>query len=245
MLRIVDPPHGAVRQRPHHEDRDDDSHDQRAAVADEHLRGLAEQVMEEEGDERSGSHHGQHGQHPIPDMPEQQPEKEARQNAVARRQSVYAVHQIDAVDDAHGRHDRQRHGHILRDLMNAPQSMKVIQTVAADINQQQYREDLDHKTQRRREIEDVVQRSGVEHDHHRHHDDEQLGTVTADAGDSQTDDRSEEDGNTAQHGYRFALQLPRIGIVDDVLVESDLDQPWMDPANAQQSNQKRQDVQHR
>lgn len=233
MLRIVDPPYGAVRQRPHHEDRDDDSHDQRTAVTDEHLRGFAKKVVEEEGDERTGSHYGQHGQHPVSDMPEQQAEKEARQNAVARRETVHTIHQIDSVDNAHSSHDRQRHGYVLRDLMNPPQPVKVIQTVAADINQQQYREDLDHETQCGREIEDVVQRSGVEHDHHRHHDDEQLGTVTADAGNSQTDDRSKEDGDTAQHGDRFALQLPRIGIVDDVLVESDLDQPWMDPANAQ------------
>lgn len=245
VLRIVDLTHGAVRQGPHDEDRDDDSHDQRAAVADEHLRALAEQVMEEEGDERTGSHYGQHGQHPVSDMPEQQAEKEARQNAVARRETVHTIHQIDSVDNAHCSHHRQRHGHVLRDLVNTPQPVEIVQAVAADIDQQQHREDLDQKTQCRREIEDVVQRSGVEHDHHRHHDDEQLGAVTTDTGNSQTDNRPKEDGDAAQHGNRLSLQLPCIGIVDDVLVESDLDQPWMDPTNAQQSNQKRQDVQHR
>lgn len=245
VLRIVDLTHGAVRQGPHDEDRDDDSHDQRTAVTDEHLRGLTEQVVKKEGDKRSGSHHGQHGHHAVADIPEHHSEKEARQDAVARREAVHAVDQIDAVDNAHGRHDRQRHGYVLRDLVNAPQPVEVIQAVAADIDQQQHREDLDQKTQCRREIEDVVQRSGVEHDHHRHHDDEQLGAVTTDTGNSQTDDRPKEDGDAAQHGDRFALQLPCIGIVDDVLVESDLDQPWMDPTNAQQSNQKRQDVQHR
>ena len=150
ILWIVNLAISTVRQSPHDEDRDDDSHDQRTAVTDEHLRGLTEQVVKEEGDKRSGSHYGQHGHYPVADIPEHHSEKEARQDAVARREAVHAVDQIDAVDDAHGRHDRQRHGYVLRDLVNAPQPVEVIQTVAADINQQQHRKDLDQKTQSRR-----------------------------------------------------------------------------------------------
>lgn len=150
ILWIVNLAISTVRQRPHDEDRDDNSHDQRAAVTDEHLRGLAEQVVKKEGDKRSGSHHGQHGHHAVADIPEHHPEKEARQNTVARREAVHAVDQIDAVDNAHGRHDRQRHGYVLRDLVNAPQPVEVIQAVAADIDQQQHRKDLDQKTQPRR-----------------------------------------------------------------------------------------------
>lgn len=150
ILWIVNLTISTVRQCPHDEDRDNDPHDQRAAVTNEHFRGLAEQVVKEEGDERSGSHHGQHGHHPVANIPEHHSEKEARQNAVARREAVHTVNQIDAVDDAHGRHDRQRHSHVLRDLMNAPQPVEIVQAVTADIDQQQHRKNLDHKTQSRR-----------------------------------------------------------------------------------------------
>lgn len=237
--RIIHLAQRTVLQNPHHEDRHDDSHDQRSAVTDEHLRGLAEQVVEEEGDERTGGHHGQHGHHPVADIPEHHPEKEARQNAVARRESVHAVNQVDGVDDAHGRKDRQRNGCPARNLVDTPQSVEIVQAVVSDEDQQQHRTDLDQEAKPRRKIQNIVQRSGVEHDHHRHDDDEQLGTVTADAGNPQPDNRSEEDGDTAQHGRGFALQLARVGIVDNVLVEGNLYEARMDPADAQQRNQKR------
>ena len=245
MFRSVDFAAGAVRQRPHDEDRNHDTHDQRAAVADEHLRRLSEQVVQEEGDERPGSHQSQHGHRPIVHNPEHHTEEDACQDAVARREPVDSVHQIDAIDDAHGRHDRQRHGRILRNLVNAPQSVEVVETVSADINQQQHRENLNQKAQCGREVEDVVERSGVEHNHHRHHDDEQLGAVVPESGAAQTDDRAEEDGDASQHGDRLALQLARVGVVDDVLVEGNLDQQRMNPPDTQQGNQERENEWHK
>ena len=145
MLRIVDFAAGAVCQRPHDEDRNHDAHNQRAAVADEHLRRFAEQVVQEEGYERPGCHQRQYGQGPVAYSPEHHTEEDACQDAVARRESVHSVHQIDGVDDAHGRHDRQRHGHILRNLVNAPQSVEVVEAVSSDVDQQQHRENLNQK----------------------------------------------------------------------------------------------------
>jgi len=245
MLCIVDFAAGAVRQRPHDEDRNHDAHDQRAAVADEHLRRFAEQVVQEEGYERPGCHQRQYGQGPVAYSPEHHTEEDACQDAVARRESVHSVHQIDCVDDAHGRHDRQRHGHILRNLVNAPQSVEVVEAVSSDVDQQQHRENLNQKPQCGREVEDIVERSGVEHNHHRHHDDEQLGAVVPESGAAQTDDRAEEDGDASQHGDRLALQLARVGVVDDVLVEGNLDQQRMNPPDAQQGNQERENEWHK
>lgn len=237
--RIIHLAQRTVLQNPHHEDRHDDSHDQRSAVADEHLRTLAKDVVKEERNQRTGRHYRQHGHHPIPHVPEHHPEEQIRQDAVPRRKSVHAVNQVDGVDDPYGRKDRQRNGCPARNLVDTPQSVEIVQAVVSDEDQQQHRTDLDQEAKPRRKVQNIVQRSGVEHDHHRHDDDEQFGTVTADAGNPQPDDRSEKDGNAAQHGRGFALQLARVGIVDNVFVEGDLYEARMDPADAQQRNQKR------
>lgn len=240
--RIINLAHRAVAQDPDHEDRHDDSHDQRPAVTDEHLRTLAENVVEEERNQRSGCHDSQHAHRPIPHVPEHHTEKEARQDAVARREAVYPIDQVDGIDDAHGRKDRQRNGHSLRDLIKAPQPVEVIQGVTSDENQQQNRADLDQESQGRRKIEDVIHRAGIEHDHHRNDNDEELGAVAGYTGTAQTDDRSEEDGDTAQNGSRTTLQFAGIGIVDDVLVKCDPHQTRMDPMDAQNSDQKSENI---
>lgn len=242
IYSIINLAHRAVAQNPDHEDRHDNTHDQRPAVTDEHLRTLAEDIVEEERNQRSGSHDGQHTHRPIPHVPEHHTEEKARQDAVARREAVYPVDQVDGIDDAHGRKDRQRNGHPLRNLIEAPQSVEVIQGVSSDENQQQNRADLDQEPQRRRKIEDVIHRAGIEHDHHRNDDDEELGAVAGYTGTTQSDNRSEEDGNTAQNGSRPTLQFAGIRIVDDVLVEGDPHQTRMDPMDAQNSDQKREDV---
>lgn len=205
ILRIVYFAESAVRQRPHDEHRNDNTHDKRSAIPDEHLRALAEEIVEKERNQRSRRHHSQHGHHPIPNAPEHPAEKETRQDAIARRKSIHAVDQVDAVDNSHGSHNRQRYGQILGDPMNSPQPVEVIQTVPADVDQQQHRENLDQETQPRREIENIIQRTDVEHDHHRHDDDKQFGAVADQTGTPQSDDRSEKDGNAAQHRHRLSL----------------------------------------
>lgn len=178
----------------------------------------------------------------ITHIPEHHPKEQACQDAVARREAVYPVDQVDGIDDAHGRKDRQRNGHPLRNLIEAPQSVKVIQGISSDENQQQNRADLDQEPQGRRKIEDVIHRAGIKHNHHRDDDDEELGAVAGYTGTAQPDDQSEEDGNTAQNGSRPTLQFAGIRIVDDVLVEGDPHQTRMDPMDAQNSDQKREDV---
>ena len=244
ILRIVDFAESAVRQSPHDEHRNHNTHDERSAIPDEHLRTLAEEIVKKERNQRPCRHHGQHGHHPISDTPEHPAEEETRQDAIARRKAIHAVDQIDAVDNSNGSHNRQRHGQILWDLMNTPQPVEVIQTVPSDVDQQQHRENLNQETQPRREIENIIQRAGIEHDHHRHNDDEQLRAVADQAGTPQSDDRAEKDGDTSQYGDRFALQFPRIGIIDDILVQSDPHQTRMNPANTQQGDQKGSNVQH-
>lgn len=137
ICRIINLAHRAVAQNPDHEDRQDDTHDQRPAVADEHLRTLPEDVVEEERDQRSGGHDGQHTHRPILHIPEHHPQEQTRQNAVARRETVYPIDQVDGIDDAYGSKEHKRDGHPLRDLIKAPQPVEDIPNRPSDENQQQ------------------------------------------------------------------------------------------------------------
>lgn len=134
ICRIINLAHRAVAQDPDHKDRHNDTHNQRPAVTDEHLRTLPENVVKEERNQRSGSHDGQHTHRPIPHVPEHHPKEQTRQNAVARREAVYPIDQVDGINDAHGRKDRQRNGYSLRNLIEPPQSVEVIQGVSSDEN---------------------------------------------------------------------------------------------------------------
>lgn len=137
ICSIINLAHRAVAQNPDHEDRQDDTHDQRPAVTDEHLRTLPEDVVEEERDQRSGGHDGQHTHRPILHIPKHHPQEQTRQNAVARRETVYPIDQVDGIDDAYGSKEHKRDGHPLRDLIKAPQPVEDIPNRPSDENQQQ------------------------------------------------------------------------------------------------------------
>lgn len=235
---------GVVLQQPHDEYRHDDAHHERTAVPDEHLRCLAKDIVKEKRNERSCGYGCQNGHDRIVGQPEHHPELDARHDAVTRRKSVHAVDQVDGIDDAHGGKDRQRDGDFTGNLTESPQSVEIIQCVASDEDQQQDGANLHQKAQRRGEVEDVIERPGIEHDHHGDHHDEQIRTVAGNTGAPQSDHRSEKHGDTAKNGDRLALEFPGIGIIHDVFVKGNGDQSRMDPANAQNRNQRGDKIQH-
>ena len=90
------------------EDRDDDSHDKRSAVADEHFRGLAENIVQKKRNQRADRNDGQNRHFHIARQVEQRSEHRTGRNAVTRRKPVDTVDQVDGIDNAHRRNDRQR-----------------------------------------------------------------------------------------------------------------------------------------
>ena len=66
------------------EDRYDDSHDQRPAVADEHFRSLAENVVQEKWDQSSDRNCGQNRHFHIARQVEQRPEHRTGRDAITR-----------------------------------------------------------------------------------------------------------------------------------------------------------------
>lgn len=235
---------GVVLQQPHDEYRHDDAHHERPAVSDEHLRRLAEDIVEEERNERPCGYGRQNSHDRIVGQPEHHPELDTRHDAVARRKPVHTVDQVDGIDDAYGSEHRQRDGDTTGNLSKTPKPVKIIQHVTSDKDQQQDGADLDQKAQCRGEVEDIIERPGIEHDHHGDHYNEQVRTVAGDTGAPQSDHRTEKHGNAAQNGNRLALKFPGIGIIHDVLVEGNGNQSRVNPANAQNRNQRGNEIQH-
>lgn len=228
---------GPVSQYGSYEYRHDDAQDERAAVADEHSRSLAENVVQKEWNERSAGYDGQQGHFYVACHIKYCSEDRGRQNAVARRKPVYAVDQVDGVDDTHDRENRQGYADPGRERLDAPEPVEIIDAVASDEYQQQHDQYFDHQAQAGRKVQYVVHRTGVEHDHHRHGDGEQAGVIDQHTQYAQAAHNPEKYGDTAHDGNRSLLQFAGVGVVDDALHEGDFHQLGMDPSHQQQRSE--------
>lgn len=200
---------------------DEDAHHHGAGIANEHPGGLAEDVMQEEGHEGC-CHDG--GKGCIPEvviLVEHASEEEAQHDAEAGGEAVDAVDHIDGVDDAHSGKDGEGNGIGVGELVDAPHAMKVVDTGVGGEDEHQDGQHLDNETNRGRESLQVVERTEVEHDSHHEDDGEQRGDIDHTGGHGQSAQDADEDGQSAQDGHGFLLQLTGIGIVHEFLCLGD------------------------
>ena len=214
-----------------YEDGHDGAHDQRPAVADEHLRGFTKNIVQEEGNQGPDRNYRQDRHHLFAGEMEKYAEDGAGHDTIARRKTVYAVHQVDGVDNANGGKNSQRHGIPGRDRPDAPQTAEVVYAIAADKDQQQHDDDLDQKPQGRGKVQNIVHRAGIEHRHHGHDYDRQSGAVHDSTHAPDSDHDPEENGDAAQDRNRRTLQFTGIRIIDNVFQQRDFHQFRVDPAD--------------
>lgn len=172
--------------------------------------------MQEEGNQGPDRDDGQNRHRLVAGEMEKCPEDGAGHDAITRRETVHAVHQVDGVDYTHGGKNSQGHGIPRRDRPDAPQTVEVVYAIAADKNQQQHDDDLDQEPQGRREVQDVVHRAGIEHGHHGHDHDGQSGAVHDGAHAPDRDHDPEENRYAAQDRDRRTLEFTGIRIIDNV-----------------------------
>ena len=194
--------------------------------------------MQEKRDQGTDGRGRQKGHPRIPDPIKEHAEERACQNTITRRKSVDAVDQIDRIDDAYRGEYRQRHGQPPGDFRDAPQTVKIIDTISSDENQQHDGDDFDHEPQGRRKIQDIVHRSGIEHGRHGCDHDQQVVAVYKRAHDPHADHDPEKYGHAAQHGDRRTLQFAGVGVIHNALQQGDLHQPGMNPRHHHQGGEK-------
>lgn len=226
----------------HDEDRHGDAHQQRAAVSDEHLGSSAEDVVQEKGKQRSGRRQSQNAHRARGAVQrEDGAENQTRHDAVARRKAVHAVDQIESIDDADAGEDRKRYVFRRRKRMDVPQAAEVVETVMPDEDEQADREDLHDEARRRTQIENVVHRTRVEHDHHGGESHQQRRTVCETVGAGYAEEDAEIDDDASENGDRFFLEFAGVGIVHDLLHLRDLHDARMHEGRGCERNQKRCD----
>lgn len=213
-----------------YEYRHNDTHDKRAAVADEHFRSAAENIVEEERDQRPRSHGGQNGHRDIARQEKECAEHQTRRSAISRRKAVHAVDKVDGVDDAHRCKHRKWYGNPSGHLLQAPQTLKIVQNIITDEDQHQNDHYLYNKSQRGGQTENVVHRTDVEHRHHGHEHHRKVGAVGPYTHAANTYGHAEEYRHATQNGHRLALQFTRVGFVDNILEDRDLNDIGVNPS---------------
>ena len=231
-LRVERPQDKGCHHRTHHE---------RTAVADKHLRLLAKDIVEEEGDHSPCRHGGHDGHRLVSHGVEHAAEHRTSHHAVARREAIHTVDEVDGVDNAHGGKDGQRHRHPHRDQIQPEEAVEIVDGAAAHDDHKGDQEHLDQEAERGREAHDIIQRADIEHHRHRGKDGEELGTIGKAHGDNNAEREAEEDGNTAQHGNRLLLQFACIGVIHDVLVQGHSQHLREDQQHHQKGDAKRND----
>ena len=172
--------------------------------------------MQEEGNQGPDRNYRQDGHRLFAGEMEKYAEDGTGHDAITRRKTVYAIHQVDGVDNANGGKNSQGHGIPRRDRPDAPQTVEVVYAIAADEDKQQHDDDLDQKPQGRGEVQNIVHRAGIEHRHHGHDHDGQSGAVHDGAHAPDRDHDPEENGDAAQDRDRRTLEFTGIRIIDNV-----------------------------
>ena len=87
-------------------------------------------------------------------------------DTVTRAESIHAINQVDRVDNTHAREDCQRHCDIPRQPADTPQTVEIVDIDTAQEHHQADHKYLQRKTQTRRELQDIVTHTSVEHNKH-------------------------------------------------------------------------------
>ena len=103
-----------------HEDAHDDAHNEGASIADEHLTGATEDIMEEEGYQRGGTYTGQHNHMNITRHVEEGTKNDTGHDAVATAVAVNTVDEVDGIDETNDSDDGKRNGGYRSYMVKSP-----------------------------------------------------------------------------------------------------------------------------
>lgn len=220
----------------------DHAHHQRASVAQEHFGLVAEDVVDEEGDQGAGEYRGERGAFLVARPDGHHAEGDAGRDAVARAEAVHAVDEVDGVDDARAGEDRQRNGDPVGNGVDAPQTVKVVDVSRTAVNEQHEDQNLHEQAEKGRKGEYVVHRSDVEHQGEGAHDREHFRRLEFDACDQQRHDDAEEHRHAPQTGHGDLLQLAGVRIVGNVFQDGDSVDVSKNPPGAQHGRDEQDQV---
>ena len=219
----------------------DRAHHQRTAVAQKHFGLVAEDVVQEEGNQGAGKYRGERGAFLVARPDRHRTESDTCHDAIARTEAVHAVDEVDGVDDAHAGEDRQRDRDPVGNGVDTPQTVEIVDVSRTAVDEQHDDKHLHAKSEKRRQGEDVVHRSDAEHEGKGAYDREHFRGFELDTRNQQRHDDAEEHGYPSQARHRNLLQLACIRIVGNIFQNGDpVDVPKNPPGTQHSRNEQNQ-----
>ncbi len=206
------------------EPRHQDSKNHGAGIADEHAREVAENVVEEEGQQRAHHHEGQHGVAVIAHPIEGVSEETAAHYAEAAAEAVYSVYHIEGVDDAHAAYHGEHHAEIPAEAAHAPEAVERIHAEVGGEDDGEHGKYFQEEPLQGRESADIVDGAHVEHQRHRYQHGKYGREVHTQGqrqygrGAAQPYEDSEHHGYASKNRHRHFLKLAGIRIIHKVFV---------------------------
>ena len=181
------------------------AHQQCTAVADEHLRGLSEDVMTQEWEQRTDADKGERRRLTVPGKERMYAECRTREDAVTRTESVHPVNHVHGVDDAHTREYGQADGKPPRQLPDTPQPVKATDTATGGINQGKDYRNFNGYSRCRRQSEYIIRDTHAQHKRHDADHGIKSGNTGENASDNHCHEDADEHGHAAQYRNRCLL----------------------------------------
>ena len=217
-----------------HEDAHNNADDEGAAIADKHLTGATKDIVEEEGQQRGHTYGGEHDHVDIASQVEEETEDAAGHDTVATAVAIDTVDEVDGIDDPDHGEDGEGYAEVGGQVVDAPQTMKVIDAIATGGDEHEHQEDLDKETRAGGELDDIIDGAHIQHHQHGEHDGEQSAAVVKHAADAQGYQDAKHDCNTTQYRDGNTLQLAGIGIVNYVFQQGYAQHLGIDPNGGKQ-----------
>ena len=227
--RLVEDTVGVGLEDVEHEDAHHNAHDEGASVTDEHLTGEAEDVVQEEGYQRGGTHAGEHDHGDVTGDVEDDTEDEAGHDTITAAVAVDTVDEVDGIDEAHDGEHGERKGYLEVDEVVPPQTVKVVDAVVTGVEEHDGNGYLQQETYVGGYLDDVIDGAHIEHHEHGKHDGEEVAAVEEETAHAQGHQDAKHDGDTAQHRDGHALQLAGIGVVYNILQQCYAQDLGIDP----------------
>ncbi len=207
----------------------EDTHSHGAGIADKHLGGLTENVVDEERNQCSSKHEGEHCIGIVVGTVHGDAEHKAEGDAEATGETIHTVNHVHGVNDAYASEDGEGYANPPREGLYTPKSVQAIDagTIADDYAEDG--EDFDDESVSRSEVDDIVNGTYVKH-HAHSEDDGQNSVAVADTSSEQgAADNSEEHSNASHDRHRSLLEFAGVGIIDEILLFGDGEDLEIDP----------------
>lgn len=148
----------------------EDAHGHGASITNEHLGGLAKDIVDEERNHSACKHEGEHGIGVVVCTVHGNAEHQAERDAEAARKTVDTVNHVHGINNAYTSEDGEGNANPPRETLDAPEAMQAVDASTIAKNDAENSENLDDEAVAGSEVDYIVDGTYIEH--HAHSEDD-------------------------------------------------------------------------